>query len=90
MGDLHISLSYRYVIRIDQFHVTAAIMVQRSIPTNSRKLPYDRDDMCIAATMNKLRHRVYKCSDVLFTFFYSGGTIASHIGCLLINLVKNS
>jgi hypothetical protein len=34
-----------------------------------RKLPYDRDDMCITATMNKLRHRVYKCNDVLFTFF---------------------
>jgi hypothetical protein len=27
--------------------------------------------MCITATMNKLRHRVYKCNDVLFTFFYS-------------------
>jgi hypothetical protein len=29
------------------------------------------NDMCITATMNKLRHRVYKCNDVLFTFFYS-------------------
>jgi hypothetical protein len=37
MGDLHISLSYRYVIRIDQFHVTAAIMVQRSIGVEKRK-----------------------------------------------------
>jgi hypothetical protein len=27
--------------------------------------------MGITATMNKLRHRVYKCNDVLFTFFYS-------------------
>ena len=27
--------------------------------------------MCITATVNKLRHRVYKCNDVLFTFFYS-------------------
>ena len=27
--------------------------------------------MCITATMNKLWHRVYKCNDVLFTFFYS-------------------
>jgi hypothetical protein len=27
------------------------------------------DDMCITATMNKLRHRVYKCNDVLLTFF---------------------
>jgi hypothetical protein len=27
------------------------------------------DDMGITATMNKLRHRVYKCNDVLFTFF---------------------
>jgi D-lyxose ketol-isomerase len=26
--------------------------------------------MCITATMNKLRHRVYKCNDVLFTFFF--------------------
>ena len=42
-----------------------------SQPTNSRKLPYDRDDMCITATMNKLRHHVYKCNDVLFMFFYS-------------------
>ena len=25
--------------------------------------------MCITATMNKLRHRVYKSNDVLFTFF---------------------
>jgi hypothetical protein len=29
------------------------------------------DDMGITATMNKLRHRVYKCNDVLFTFFNS-------------------
>jgi hypothetical protein len=28
-------------------------------------------DMCITATMNKLRHRVYKCNDVLFTFFFT-------------------
>jgi hypothetical protein len=27
--------------------------------------------MCITATMNKLRHRVYKCNDVLFTFYRS-------------------
>ena len=27
--------------------------------------------MCITATMNKLRHRAYKCNDVLFTFFFT-------------------
>ena len=29
------------------------------------------DDMGITATMDKLRHRVYKCNDVLFTFFFT-------------------
>jgi hypothetical protein len=38
-----------------------------SSPTNSRKLPYNRDDMCITATMNKLRHHVYQCNDVKYS-----------------------
>jgi hypothetical protein len=33
---------------------------------------YDRDDMGITATMNKLCRRVNKCNDVLFTWFPKG------------------
>ena len=53
MGDLHISLSYRYVIRIDQFHVTAAIMVQRSIGVEKRK----QDVIAFVNTVTQFIHR---------------------------------
>ena len=53
MGDLHISLSYRYVIRIDQFHVTAAIIVQRSIGVEKRK----QDVTAFVNTVTQFIHR---------------------------------
>ena len=38
--------------------------------------------------MNKLRHRVYKCNDVLFTFFYSDWPL-NHNGGSNVKLVYN-
>jgi hypothetical protein len=56
--------------------------VAKSISTCKKKSLYNQPkpyffikiivkSFLITATMNKLRHRVYKCNDVLFTFFYS-------------------